>query len=299
MNWRRLKVFAIAALLVLDAIFLGIIVERAYSASYYDAALVEDALSLYEAVGLHVDARFLKERIAEPGVLSGVYGEDAVGAMRAALTQRGGYLAIDVSNGTRFLGLYDELFIGNDFSFTYSYMSGTEMPLDLLAEGDLMNVTSARYAESAWTAVERFLQTKMMLPDATEKYAYAVKEKAIYAKDSDYIVCVEQSVNGLPLETEAYFLVRDGVVRSAEGVFATVLPTARETAETAGILELLFSERERLAGEEKNVSEISYSRAPYFDAKGRFYLVPLCRIAYDDGEEVIYNFISGKIYAET
>lgn len=293
MNWRRLKVFAIVALLFLNIVFLGMILDRNHSATHYDDDVTADALMLFARDGLWVDARFLSGELPTAQVFSGDMNEGT----RSLSKKLGdaGYLAQQTVGGTRYFGLYDELYLGNDFSFTYSYVYGEEMPSYLLLEGDYMDVTGERYAEGAWNCVQAFLTDKSLLPQATEKYAYEIICKSIMAEKDQYIVCVSQTLDGLHIEAETLFLVRDGIVRSAEGTLITHLPTQTLEAENVGLLEIFFSEKETLgAGEKKTVSDVVYSLAPYFDADGAFYLVPLCSILYEDGAQRTYNFVSGE-----
>lgn len=298
MNWRRLKVFAIVALLVLDVLFLCMILDRNRSATHYDEDVTRNALMLLREGGLTADSRFLTGKIPSSYVLSGdmAAGESA---LKETLSARG-YLTQSAANGIRCFGLYDELFLGSAFSFTYSYLHGEENPSYLLIEGSYMDVTGERYAESAWQGVQKFLREKALLPEATERYSYEIVCDAIYVEKENYIVRMVQTIDGARIEAEALFLVRDGIVRSAEGTLITCLPEEALKAENVGLLEILFSEKEALEdGAEKTVSDIVYSFAPYFDAQRHFYLVPLCTVVYEDGTESTYNFISGKIFSGT
>ena len=295
MNWRRIKVCAIVALLVLNIVFLGMILDRNHSATHYDDDVTRNALRLFAEDGLRVDARFLTGKRPSPQVFSGDMAEGKR-VLSGKLADKG-YLAQETVGGTRYFGLYDELYLGNDFSFTYSYVYGEDMPSYLLMEGDYMDVTGERYAESAWDCVRRFLADKALLPSATEKIAYEITCDTILEEKDHYIVRVSQKIEDSHIEVETLFVVRGGIVRSAEGTFVTYLPAQTLKAENVGLLEIFFSEKEVLQdGEKKTVSDVVYSYAPYFDANDFFYLVPLCSIIYEDGSQSTYNFVSGEVW---
>ena len=295
MNWRRMKVCAIVALLVLNIVFLGMILDRNHSATHYDDDVTRNALRLFAEDGLRVDARFLTGKRPSPQVFSGDMAEGK--RVLAGKLSDQGYLAQETVGGMHYFGLYDELYLGNDFSFTYSYVYGEEMPSYLLMEGDYIDVTGERFAEIAWDCVQRFLADKALLPSATEKFAYEIACDTILEEKDHYIVRISQSIEGSPIAAEALFVVRGGIVRSAEGTLVSYLPAQTLKAENVGLLELFFSEKEALTqGEKKTVADVIYSYAPYFGANDFFYLVPLCSIIYEDGSQSTYNFVSGEAW---
>ena len=297
LNWRRLKVFAIVALLFLNIVFIAMVLDRNHSATHYDDDVTRDALLLFARDGLDVDARFLTGKLPSPQVLSGDMNEGKRALSKKLMGK--GYLAQEAVGGTRYFGLYDEIYLGNDFSFTYSYVYGEEMPSYLLIEGNYMDVTGERYAEGAWSSVQTFLTEKALLPQATDKYASEITCEAILLEKDHYIVRALQKIEGSYIAAETLFLVRDGIVRSAEGTLVTYLPTQTLEAENVGLLEIFFSEKEALRGnKKKTVSDVVYSYAPYFDANGSFYLVPLCSVIYEDGSRSTYNFVSGEIWVD-
>lgn len=102
-------------------------------------------------------------------------------------------------------------------------------------------------------------------------------------------------------------MVSGGRVVSADGIFATFVPTEREKAETVDIMNILFAEKAHLdavyrAGGSFSytpmvLTDVSYSYAVYFDTHGEFYFVPLCEVKYANGEARTYNCVSGKLYS--
>ncbi len=299
MNWRTLKIFAIVALIVMNLVLLGTILERRRSISYYDDALVKNSMTLFAESGLEIDEAYLREKIQTPSAFLGTFDQQALNRLSLAFSSQG-YTVTETANGFCFRDSDEEFIIGNDFSFSYFYGENMERPQAILAYGDSVRVTEPRFTVGPFSVAKAFLFDIPNLWDS-EKYAYGFVEDGVYYVEGGTVIIVRQTVNGAVLEDGIALLIREGRVCAAEGRFAMVLPEGVGSAQTVGLLEILFSEKEMISalGSPKTVEDISYTYAPYFDADGSFYFVPMCRIAYTDGVCRTYNFVSGEFYAES
>ena len=71
MSWKQIKTFAIVMLCVMNAVFLFLIMQRHYRASYYDDDLVDSALLVFRESELYVDRSFLSEKVVSLPVYVG------------------------------------------------------------------------------------------------------------------------------------------------------------------------------------------------------------------------------------
>lgn len=299
MNWKTLKIFAIVVLLAMNFVLLGTVLERNRSISYYDDELVDNAMMLFHESGLLIDESYLREKIEKPAVLLGTFDKSAMTALAKKYLSRG-YMASSVTGGMSFENDEEKFIIESDFSFTYYYKEEEERPSVFLKNGDFIEVTQARFTEGPFAVAKNFLLGVPYLGES-EKYAYDFTLCGVYSVSGGTVVVVRQTVGGTELDAQIALFLREGRVCAAEGKLAAAFPVEEVTAQTVGLMDILFSEKEALADAvvSKTVSEVCYALAPYFDAEGGFYFVPLCRIVYTDGESRTYNFVSGEFYAES
>ena len=65
MSWKKLKTFAIVMLVLMDAVFLFLILQRHDRATHYDDALIDSATAIFRESELYVDRlSFQKARFA-------------------------------------------------------------------------------------------------------------------------------------------------------------------------------------------------------------------------------------------
>ena len=62
MSWKNLKILAIVILIVMDSFFLFSLIKRTRSAWYYDAALIDSAISVFRESSFYVDRKFLSAK---------------------------------------------------------------------------------------------------------------------------------------------------------------------------------------------------------------------------------------------
>ncbi|MBQ8497614.1 MAG: hypothetical protein IJ489_09200 [Clostridia bacterium] len=301
MSWKNLKIFAIITLLVMDIVFAFFVIERRYSVSYYDDTLIDSAITVFSASDLHVDRSFLEAKKKMPAVYTGKITSTLFSEVTEAM-ERGGYQIQEDTGGMRFVGETDEFFFGNDFIFTYISAEGIKLPSVLLEEGLWVALSDGEEKTSVFQTAIDFLKSKALISDTFAHYSYDISCRYVYRLGGNYIVHLIQSVDGMALESGLYLLISDGNVTCADGTFSILLPKDKKSAENADLLNILFAEKAYIASLDKNtsdytVSDISYSYGLYFDSDDTFYLIPLCKITYLNGEERVYNFVSGKLYA--
>lgn len=284
MNWKSLKKFAIAVLLVMDIVFFFCVAERHYAVSYYDSALIDSAVTVFASSGISVDRSLLEQKKPKLAVYTGEIEEKAFAAVAASL-------------GT------ETSFLGKDFAVSYAESEDVPMPSALLAEGIWMALPEGAEKERAFLMAQAFLETHGLIAESAQRYRYDVVCTEAFVLGGQTVVRLRQRLDGMLLEDGLDLYISEGRVKSAEGVFALLAPRSKKSTENEGVMSILFSEKayiDALAEEERGeytVSDISYSYGLYFDAEGTFYLIPLCKVSYQNGEVRIYNFVSGKLYS--
>jgi len=305
MSWKNLKILAIIILIVMDSFFLFSLIKRTRSAQYYDDALIDSAISVFRESSFYVDRKFLSAKKVSPSIYSGETGEDSLSAVSQALSEAG-YSARDDLSGTWFIGEKGEFFIGNDFSFLYLENDMTEKPSVMLSEGGYIEKEKNGRFDSIRRTVETFLKENGLISGAAgKKIGYEICFTDYYISGGDSIVCVTQKLDGRDTGNRIYLLVSGDRIVAADGFFAVVMPDRKLSAETVGIMDILFSEKNyfdkvyresgAVSRENRILSSVGYSYEVFFDAEGRFYYVPICSVTYQNGESRAYNCVTGKL----
>lgn len=301
MSWKNLKIFAIVTLLIMDIVFALFVIERKYSVLYYDDALIDSAVTVFSESGLHVDRAFLEERKPSPAVYTGSVEPQAFSEITKAMV-REGYQAQEDTDGMRFIGGQGEFFFGNDFVFTYA-AENESLPSALMENGIWTALSEGEEKDSVLQTALSFLERYAFASEPLARYGYDIRCPYVYSLGGDYIVQLVQSIDGISLEEGLCLLISDGEVRSADGTLCALRPREKKSAENVGLMNVLFAEKayidtlQQTDASGYTVSAVTYSYGLYFDADNTFYLIPLCRITYLNGETRIYNFVSGKLYS--
>lgn len=301
MSWKLLKRFAIVLLLFMDIVFAFFIVQRRRAMMYYEETLIDSAMTVFASSGLQVDRSLLEAKKHSPYVYTGALTTDALLEISEKMADLGYLCSPGDAGGLSFFGANDTFFFGNDFSFSYKADVDVLMPSELLDHGEYLGAEPSAHADVLHTA-EAFLHTYSDFSADGQRYRYAFFCDSLYAADGIYVVRMGRTIDGVPMEDGIDLVISGGAVTAAEGVLAFRAPNAKKTAENTGIMNILLAEKayiDTLADEDAvyTVSEISYSYGLYFDADGAFYLVPLCRVSYQNGDVRTYNFVSGKLYS--
>ncbi len=299
MHWKDLKTFAVAVLLIVDTVFALFIFNHWYTDRYYRDSLIDSALSVFEESGLRIERSFLEKKKERFPVYMGFSGKEGLSEMAVRLGASG-YLPQTEENGIFLTGNEDMFFFGYDFSFSYHTAGVSEKTSEMLTEEWKLLDRDESEKNCAQIGFE-FL--KKLLPK-DEKNEYDIVCLGVYGLGEERIALFCQSVNRIRTENLIYCRISDGEVCAADGVFFPIAPRERQKAENIGLCNLFFEEKAYIdsldATERKplyTVTEISYSYGAYFD-EDAFYLIPLCRIVYGDGDSRIYNFISGELYTQ-
>ncbi len=304
MSWKRLKTFAIAILLVMNAIFLFLILQRNYRATHYDRDLIDSAIAVFRKSELYVGRSILSEETVSLPVYTGIVEN---GTLREHTIIRAieseGFRVIDEPGGLRCKNAVGEFYFGNDFGFYYSELGRYDRPSDLLATERYILLSSDHGAkESARNTVKNFLEKYRFLSQEEPESDYEIAYSKVYSSGVNHIVTLSQRIDGVPIHGNISFLVSGGRVVSADGILVTRMPESRQRAETVDVLNILFAEKAYLDAREdiiapRIVSDVSYAYAVYFDADEKFYLIPLCKVSYVGGDVSVYNCVSGKLYS--
>lgn len=309
MSWKKLKTFAIAILILMDAIFLFLILQRRESAMRYEESLIDSATEIFRESELYVDRAFLSEKRVSLPVYMGMSDPSAMLFSPIVLAlEKAGYDIQDEPGGIYCKNAVGEFYFGDDFGFYYAEKGRYDRPSDLLSTQRYIRLTEENaYRQSSMRIVNTFLEKYAFLSERTARYGYEIAYTDVYSSGVNYIVTLSQSIRGVPVHEKICVMVSGGRVVSADGIFATFAPSERVKAETVDIMNVLFEEKAHLDALYREggsfsytpmvLSDISYSYAAYFDTQGQFYFVPLCTVKYANGEARTYNCVSGKLYS--
>ena len=301
MSWKNLKILAIVILIVMDSFFLFSLVKRTRSARYYDDTLIDSVLSIFRESSFYVDRKFLSSRKMSIPVYTGVMEPDSLSTVSQTLSAAG-YSVKNELGGIRFIGERGEFFIGNDFSFLYLENDRLEKPSAILSEGQKEDADIEHFRQT----VKTFLKDNALF-SSKKGFGYEICYTEYYLSADDCIVCVVQKLDDRDTENRIYLLISEDRIVAADGHFAIVAPDNKLSAETVGLMDILFSEKNyfdeeyresgKVSREIRILSSVGYSYAVYFDADGRFYYVPICTVTYQNGESRTYNYVTGKLYS--
>ena len=309
MSWKQIKTFAIVMLCVMNAVFLFLIMQRHYRASYYDDDLVDSALLVFRESELYVDRSFLSEKVVSLPVYVGTTDSQTLEDLAVVRAiAKAGYELHREPGGIRCENAVGEFYFGDDFGFYYIEKGRYDRPSDLLAtERYILLKEDGADKLGALNVVASFLEKYDFLSAETVRYGYEIAYSEVYSSGVNYIVTLSQSIEGVPVCERICVMVSGGRVVSADGIFATEPPETKEKAEPVDLINILFEEKAYLDALYREggsfsytpmvLTDVSYSYAVYFDAAGSFYLVPLCEVGYANGETRTYNCVSGKLYS--
>lgn len=302
MRWKNLKNFAIVLILFVDLVFAFFIVRRSNAMLYYDASLIDSAIRIFEADGIYVARTWLEARKEMPAVYTGTVAKNLFTNLKNEMVYAG-YLTSKDAGGLYFSGKKGDFFFGNDFVFSYQAKGIDAVPSEVLASEGYTLFSDETEREEAFRLGMDFLDRYMFSYFDAEKFQYSSSCAKLYRSETGLILHLFQSVDGMPFEEGLYFLIVNGEVVAADGIFAVLFPEEKKTGENVGLINIFFAEKAYLdaIGKDANaayiVSDISYSYGLYFDADSTYYLIPLCKITYQSGETRTYNFISGTLYS--
>ena len=295
MHWKDLKTFAIAVLLVVDAVFVFCVFEHWYAERYYRNNLIDSAVSVFESSGLYVERSLLEKKKERPPVYAGISDPGYL----SELLDRPDVVLQHEENGIWASGEDGTFFFGYDFSFSYRREESREIPSELVYTENWVLLSGGEQTAVCECVSADFL--KALLP-VDEKYQYTPECLAVYGSGEESIAVFILRFGNIKTENRIFCRVSEGKVISADGVLCTAFPTERKKAENTGLCNLLFEEKAYIDALDESerktsyiVAEVSYSYGVYFD-ENIFYFIPLCQITYTDGESRTYNFISGELY---
>ena len=308
MNWKKLKVLAIALLLLVDGFFLFMIVQRNYHSTHYDGEVIDSAIGVFRKSELYVDRSFLEDKVVTLPVYTGRAVSDLSQTAVARTLIAAGYRLSEVSGGIRCTDAIGEFYFGNDFAFYYTEHGLYDRPSDLLATERYIRLTPENvYRQDALRVAANFVARYNLRSLGEGAFDYEIAYGEVYSSGINYIVTLTQRIDGVPIYGEICLLISGGRVMAADGVFVTSSPDRRESAEMTDLINVLFMEKAFLDERYREggsfsytpmvLSKVVYSYAVYFDAEGTFYFVPLCTVSYMNGESRSYNCVSRKLYS--
>ena len=301
MNWKNLKAFALVLLLLADIFFLAAILKRNRAAKEYDDALVSEAIAVFRESGLIVEKSLLRERVSSFPSYTGVYDRGAKTALRASL-EEADFSVYETLGGLSCRGATDTLTVNHDFTFSYSVDGGSRgtpsvLYADAKANGNLIGDSAERKALKE--AAEDFFDRIGLMPPKRAQYAITLEDA--YRDGNMILIRVCQTVRGRKTQNFSYLLYSADVVWAADGTFAPSAASEKTSAACVGLLDLLFSEKRYFDQQAKEgkpdyhlLASVEYEYKLYFDAAGGFYFLPVCRLTYLNGEQHLYQCITGE-----
>lgn len=81
------------------------------------------------------------------------------------------------------------------------------------------------------------------LVSSAKGFGYEICYTDYYLSEDGCIVCVMQELDGRDTENRIYLLIVEDRVVAADGSFAIAAPDSKLSAETVGLMDILFSEK--------------------------------------------------------
>jgi|GEM_PF-1481890 len=298
MSWKNLTWFAIAVLIIINAVFAIIVFSDYRSNNYYDASSISEMIDLLAQSDITLDNKiFPSKRLSLP-VFS---ASDSVNSFERAVSSLAGEDAVisdgectfEKNGGTYTLSEDYKIRFADD-SYEYIDKTAGEKVTD---RSELRHVKKA-----AQSFVGEILSAS---GDSAAKAAASlsyVADDVYRVGDGIYSATIREYIDTYKTVNTIKITVASGKVVFAEGSMMFAPPTNTFSANNYELFGILIKEKRYFDSLESTspmtVSSIEYVYDVCFDVFNNVYMIPACAITYTDGTVHIYDVVSSDIISE-
>ena len=292
MKWKNLLNFAIAVLLLLNAVFGVFVYIRYMDENYYDKEIIENMTALLSRSDIVLEQKALSDKIAKLYTLRGTVSREKTAE---ALKYMSGTAA--ESDGDMLICRTENAVYTHDGIKAFSYRRSDIPEPD--ATGAVSVSNAERAGERAASAVWEFLSLGKLLSGSGKYKCELICRDILYSPSGGFFAAkLTMRIGGLDTDNTLTVYIRDETPLFIEGDLLLAMPEQALAAEEIGVLTVLLDEKAYVDAlpEKKTriLSRISYSYIIWFDMKDNFYFTPICELCYESGEISRYDMITGE-----
>lgn len=289
MNKNRLTTLALVALIILNAVFAGLVYSNYRKNNYYSDGNISDLCEVLAESNIILDKDiFPKKKVVLPAYevsftdkeltdavklftgADAVYGEDGI----TAKTAGGTYI------------------FKKDFSFVYT--ANDYVPAEHGEARELGSVSPA----AAVAFVKDYREDQASRGQKTPEFTYETENSAVYENGVVRVV-VREYADGTATNNYYEAIIENGELMYASGRITLVSPSKEYTAKCFDLTSILIKEKQYFksygGGRKFTVLSINYVYDVCFGVVGTAYLIPSCEIVYENGLSHTYDLVSGEL----
>ena len=286
MSWRNIRIFGLAVLIVLNAVFMYLVSTQYSAIGRYTDEEIDNAVMILDNGHLHIDKSLIEKEKKSPVAYDGKIDINKLISIWDEVYSNVSY-DLDVISGRSREG---KISINSDLEFSFvSIIRPGEYSFDD-SKFEEVGEEAETYYESFKTAV---FGDKFFEKTNTELQCvgtYTEENGFVYAK-------FKQLYDGLIVhEGDIRCVFIGGKMIYAEGLLVAVDTDNVLTTNCVDILSILVRENGRVNTEEnidKSIVSIKNGLSFVDASRDKFYLVPTYRIIYSDETESVYDAVTG------
>lgn len=292
MNWKNLKSFAIAVLLVLNAVFGILVYVRYIDENYYDKELTENMTALLAESDIVLARNALSAKIVKLNALMASSSPETV--MNALELMSG---ASPEREGDAYVCHVGDAVYSHDGERDFSYKRKASDSLDAIGAVSVANAEEE--GKRAAAAVWKFLSLDRVLSsDGKYKSGFICRDIRYSPSGSFFAAELVLAIGEFETDNVLTVYLRDDAPLMIEGKLPLAEPEGLGAVQEIGLFTVLLDEKEYVdtlsVKKTRILSQISYSYITWYDMNGKFYFTPTCELRYESGELSHYDMITGE-----
>lgn len=310
MSWSKVKILLIILLAAANMLFAALLIFSEVNMSYIDRDTIENTVSVLAKSNIIIDEGLLSRRKTPRMMSYGKYSEAYYEEVIVSVTGSDNFMTRMTINGISIImNENDDRF---DFFEHFKYIYSKEgSPAESLSLYEKHSDEFAGNNETAEKNIAGKLKEKaeaFFLCEKNDELGYTLENVRIYKDLSSeyYYLYGSQYNNDVRINgNDIYCVFENTELIYSAGVWIFKNLEERYSVDHYDIINLLFIDKAYIDENRKDnseayiVEEISMEYGTFWNgAETEYYLVPIWKIKYNNGEERIYNAINGNIYTK-
>ena len=286
MSWRNIRIFGLAVLIVLNAVFMYLVSTQYSAIGRYTDEEIDNTVIILENGNIHIDRSLIEKEKNSPEAYDGKIDINRLRNIWDEVYSNVVFELDEITGRSR----EGKISINSDLMFTFvSIIRPGEYSFDE-SKFEKIGEEANTYYESFKTAIfgDKFL----------EKISTKLVCTGIYSDDNGFVYTkFEQYYDGQIIhEGDINCVFIGGKMIYAEGLLLAIDKDRTLTTNCVDILSILVRENGRVNSEEnhdRTIVSIENGLSFVKANREKFYLVPTYRIIYSDNTESVYDAVTG------
>ena len=286
MSWRNLKIFALAVLIVINAVFMWLVSTQYSAIGKYTDEEIDNVVKILENNNIHIQKSIIDKEKKSPSAYEG---------------------KIDIN---KLISIWDDVY--SNVSYELNVISGRSREGNVSINNDMLFTFVSLIRPGKYTFdKELFERVGNEAEGYLESFRTAVFGDKFFEKVKVHLVCTGKYTDENGFEYVRFQQVYNGYVVNegdincvfiggkmiyAEGLLIALEPNKMLSTDCVDILSVLVKENGRVSNdssEERTITRIVNGVSYVKNVKDSYYLVPTYRLIYSDETESVYDAITG------